>query len=58
MTNLELDKHVMRLYARICADYQGPPDRNPTYESRGAGTRQRLNLPETVTGTDMFNLKE
>ena len=26
--------------------------------SRGAGTRHRLNLPETVTDTDMFNLKE
>src|SRR5260370_33656211 len=26
-------------------------------ESRGAGTRRRLNLPETVTDTDMFNLK-
>ena len=25
---------------------------------RGAGTRRRLNLPEIVTDTDMFNLKE
>jgi len=48
----------MRLYARIYAYYQGPSDCNPTYASRGAGTRRRLNLPETVTETDMFNLKE
>ncbi len=27
-------------------------------ESRRAGTRRRLHLPETVTDTDMFNLKE
>ena len=27
-------------------------------ESLGAGTRRRLTLPETVTDTDMFNLKE
>jgi hypothetical protein len=27
-------------------------------ESLGAGTRRRLNLPEIVADTDMFNLKE